>query len=83
MVWSFPERLNVAKIILLELSKKPLQYSVLRDKAKVKGVTPSIFASAFAFLVADGDVEKCGSAHRAPFRVTERGKAFLAWRECK
>jgi hypothetical protein len=83
MVWCFPERLKVAEVILSELSREPLCHSVLSDKACLKGVSHGSFEAAFAFLVADGDVEKCGSAHRAPFRITEKGKQFLAWRGSK
>ena len=83
MVWCFPERLTVAKIVLLELAREPLSHSVLSDKACVKGVSHGCFEAAFAFLVADGDVEKCGVEHRAPFRVTDKGQCFLAWRGCK
>ena len=83
MVWCFPERLKVAEVILLELSREPLCHSVLCDKACLKGVSHGSFEPAFAFLVADGNIEKCGVEHRAPYRITEKGKLFLAWRGCK
>lgn len=83
MVWSFPERLDVAKIILQELSREPLCRSVLSDRSNLKGVSHGSFEPAFTFLISDGDVAKCGVEHRAPFRVTEKGKAFLVWRGSK
>ena len=68
-------------MVLRELSREPLSYSVLEKRSRSQGeMSYACFESIFRFLVEDGDVEKCGREHRAPFRITEKGKAFLAWR---
>jgi predicted transcriptional regulator len=74
-------RLEFARVVLRELSREPLSRSVLekRSRSRVE-MSFACFEGIFRFLVADGDIEKCGPEHRAPFRITEKGKAFLAWR---
>ena len=73
-------RLEFARVVLRELSREPLSYSVLEKRSRSQSeISYACFESIFRFLVEDGDVEKCGSEHRAPFRITEKGKAFLAW----
>lgn len=74
-------RLEFARVVLRELSREPLSHSVLEKRSRVRGeLSYACFEGIFRFLVEDGDVEKCGSELRASFRITERGKAFLAWR---
>lgn len=76
-------RLGFVRVVLRELSREPLSRSALekRSRSRVE-MSFACFEGIFRFLVADGDVEKCGPEHRAPFRLTERGKAFLVWRSC-
>jgi predicted transcriptional regulator len=71
---------KIQSIILRALSREPLSRSILGDRANLQGVSRATFDNAFSFLIHDGNVEKCGSEHLAPFRITEKGKKFLAWR---
>jgi predicted transcriptional regulator len=76
------KRLEVAEAILKELSKGSLRRSVLEKKvSKSRAVSYWCFRNVFAFLCRDGDIEKCSLEHRAGYRLTERGKQFLAWRK--
>lgn len=74
------ERLEFARVVLRELSREPLSRTNLEKRVSKQSVSHACFEGIFSFLVADGDVVKCGSAHLAPYRLTERGKVFLAWR---
>lgn len=75
------ERLELAGVVLRELSREPLSHTILEKKVRNRGgATYATFEGIFRFLIDDGDIEKCGVELRAPFRITERGKAFLAWR---
>lgn len=67
-------------MVLRELSREPLSHSVLEKRCTRGEMSYACFEGVFRFLVADGDIEKCGVEHRAPFRITEKGAAFLAWR---
>ena len=75
------ERLEVASAILKVLSHGSL-HRIELEKRVLRGsdVSYPCFANMFAFLCRDGDIEKCSLEHTAPFRLTERGKRFLAWR---
>lgn len=74
-------RLGFARVVLRELSRESLSRTVLEKRSCSRGeMSFACFEGIFRFLVEDGDIEKCGDEHRAPFRLTERGKAFLAWR---
>ncbi|HSV49745.1 MAG TPA: hypothetical protein VLH35_05465 [Candidatus Acidoferrales bacterium] len=77
----FGERLGMAEGILKELSRGPVRRTELEKRVfRSKDISFSCFSSLFAFLVVDGDIEKVNSDRTAPFRLTEKGKAFLAWR---
>ena len=76
-------RLEFARVVLRELSRGPLCYTALKMYASKQDISPACFEGIFRFLVEDGDVEKCGSEHCAPFRITERGRAFLVWKDQK
>ena len=74
-------RLGFARVVLRELSRGPLQHTVLEKRSRSRGeMSYACFEGIFRFLVEDGDVEKCGPEHNAPFRITEKGKAGLVWR---
>ena len=74
-------RLEFARVVLRELSREPVSYSVLEKRSRLHGeMSYACFEGIFRFLVEDGDVVKCGPEHRAPFRITEKGEAFLVWR---
>jgi DNA-binding PadR family transcriptional regulator len=69
------------RVILLELSRGSVCRTGLEKRfVKKTSGSPATFEATFRFLVEDGCIEKCGFEHRAPFRITEKGKAFLAWR---
>jgi predicted transcriptional regulator len=76
-------RINLERIqvILHELSRGSMCRTRL-EKRFVQKTSGSLatFKATFRFLVEDGCIEKCSAEHRAPFRITEKGKAFLAWR---
>jgi DNA-binding PadR family transcriptional regulator len=69
------------RVVLLELSRGSACRTCLEKRfVKKTSGSPATFEATFRFLVEDGCIEKCRTEHRAPFRITERGKAFLAWR---
>jgi predicted transcriptional regulator len=77
----FGERLDVAEAILKTLSYAPMRRTALEKKVfRTKDISYSCFSNMFAFLVCDGDIEKVSAEKTAPFRLTEKGKLFLAWR---
>jgi predicted transcriptional regulator len=77
----FIDRLNVAEAILKTLSYAPMRRTALEKKVfRTKDISYACFSGMFAFLVIDGDIEKVSAEKTAPFRLTEKGKSFLAWR---
>ncbi len=75
------ENIERMRVVLCELSQCSLTYTAL-GKRFIQKTSGSIanFESSFRFLVEDGCIEKCSVEYRAPFRITQKGKAFLAWR---
>jgi DNA-binding PadR family transcriptional regulator len=71
------ERLKYAKVILHELSRKPLSRTMLNKRFIEKSGTSAVFEGIFKFLVKNGYIEKSGAAHRAPYRITKKGTKFL------
>lgn len=70
-------RLRLAKIVLHELNRMPLSRTQL-EKRTVRGCgTHASFEGIFQYLKENGYVEKSGERHRAPYRITEKGKKFL------
>ena len=75
------DRLNIAEAILKGLSRGSFRRTALEKHVfKSSNVSYGEFDRMFAFLCQDGDVEKCSSEHTGAYRLTERGKQFLAWR---
>jgi DNA-binding PadR family transcriptional regulator len=64
-------------LILRELSRRPLSRIELQRRFLQRFDSPSAFEGTFAFLVRDGRIQKGGSEHRAPYRLTERGQKLL------
>lgn len=64
-------------LILRVLSRSPRPRRFLELDFVRKFESPAAFESTFLFLVRDGRVEKGGSEHRAPYRITERGQKML------
>jgi predicted transcriptional regulator len=71
------EKHRLAKAILHELSRQPLGRSRLERKTILHCSSHSKFESLFAYLLESGFIEKTGEAHRAPYRLTEKGCRFL------
>jgi predicted transcriptional regulator len=76
-VRNLEERLKLAKVILHKLSIEPLPRSLLNKRFIQQSGTSAIFEGIFKFLIQSGYVEKNGSAHRAPYCITEKGRRFL------
>ena len=72
-------RLEDATLVLHVLSREPLSRTLLEQRCLGK-LSHACFDAAFFWLKFDGDIEKCTAESRAPFRVTVKGEAFLAWR---
>lgn len=70
-------RLNLAKIVLHELDKTPTNRTQLEKRATRKYGTHASFESIFHFLKESGYLEKTAERHRAPYRITEKGKRLL------
>jgi len=70
-------RLNLAKIVLHELDKAPTSRTQLEKRATRKYGTHASFESIFHFLKESGYLEKTAERHRAPYRITEKGKRLL------
>jgi predicted transcriptional regulator len=77
----FEARLERMRVILNDLSRSPLSYTALGRRFVQKTSCSFLtFGATFRFLVEDGCVEKCGVEYRAPYHITKKGEAFLAWR---
>ena len=75
------QRLEVAEAILKILSYGSLRRTALEKKVfRTKDISYACFSRMFAFLVCDGEIEKVEAEKTAPFQLTAKGKAFLAWR---
>ncbi len=71
------ERLKYAKVILREVSREPLGRTALCKRFVVASGSPASFDGIMRFLVRNGYIEKVLAEHRAPYRITDRGKRFL------
>ncbi|MBT0160681.1 hypothetical protein G4O51_11945 [Candidatus Bathyarchaeota archaeon A05DMB-2] len=71
------ERLRYAKMILREVSREPLSRTELCKRFVRASGSPASFDGLMRFLVRNGFVEKASSEHRAPYRLTDRGRRFL------
>ena len=74
-------RLELARVVLHELTRGPLSRTSLEKR--VPNVSHACFEGIFKFLVEDGNIKKCGVEHLAPWRITEKGRAGLVWREMR
>lgn len=71
------ERLRIARCVLRELSRQNLSRCELTRRAIQRGGSYASFNSIFAYLIAEGYVEKGGVELRAPYRITDRGLRLL------
>jgi predicted transcriptional regulator len=76
------QRLHVASIILEVLSKGSARRSELEKRIfHSSDITLSRFRCIMAFLLQDGDIVKLEGDRFTPYKITEKGEAFLAWRK--
>jgi predicted transcriptional regulator len=67
--------LKLAKHVLCVLdSKGPLRRTALEEGFPG---SRAVFDGVFSFLRAEGYIVKASAYHRAPYRITEKGKRFL------
>jgi DNA-binding PadR family transcriptional regulator len=71
------ERLRLAKIVLSELERTPLRHTELEKRTVRQCGTHSTFEGIFRYLKQNGYLEKTGTEHTAPYRITEKGRRFL------
>jgi predicted transcriptional regulator len=65
------------KLILRELSRRPMSRVDLESRFLHKFVSPSAFESTFSFLVQNGRIRKSESEYRSPYIITEHGIKLL------
>ena len=75
---SLDERLTLAKTILREVSREPLSRTELDKRVTRKIGTHASFEGMFRYLIHKGCVEKSGLKLRDFYRITEKGRKFLA-----
>ncbi len=74
----FEEKLRLAKVILTELEKKPIQrVELLKHVIQACG-SPARFDSTFNWLKETGRISKAGRSHKDPYKITWKGTQFLA-----
>ncbi len=71
------ERMNLAKVILKELSRQPLCHTEIERRTVRRTGTHATFEGIFRYLVKSGFVQKSEPKHRANFVVTEKGAKLL------
>jgi len=77
---SLNERLRLARAVLRELNRQPLGRTNLEKKIVRRHdihATHATFEGIFQYLVKSGYVQKSEPRHRAPYRITEKGKKLL------
>ena len=65
------------RLVLHELSCRPLSRVELESRFLQEFGSPSAFEATFMFLVRDGRIKKGGSEYRSPYRITKRGHKLL------
>ena len=71
------ERMDLAKIVLKELSRQPLCRTELEQRTVRKTGTHATFEGIFRYLVQGGYVQKSEQKHRADYMITEKGAKLL------
>ncbi len=71
------ERMNLAKMVLKELSRQPLSRTELEQRTIRKAGTHATFEGIFRYLNQDGYVVKSEPTHRAKYVITEKGTKLL------
>jgi hypothetical protein len=65
------------RVILHELSRRPLSRVELQFRFLQKFGSPSAFEATFLFLIKNGRIKKDGSEYRSPYAITNRGIKLL------
>jgi predicted transcriptional regulator len=73
----FEQRLELAKVILQQLSREPCTQSVLETRVLGKAGTHKTYTNMFYFLRNSGFITKKTSEHRAPFALCKKGELLL------
>ena len=71
------ERMDLAKTVLHELSRKPLSRTELEARTTKKAGTHASFEGIFRYLVQDCYIQKSALKHRAAYIITEKGAKLL------
>jgi DNA-binding PadR family transcriptional regulator len=74
---SLTERMDLARIVLYELSRQPLGRSELEKRTVTKAGTHAAFESIFRYLIQGGYIKKSSIEYRAKYLITEKGSKFL------
>lgn len=68
----------MAKVILKQLEKGQQQRTSLLKRVIQTSGSPAKFDSVFSWLKINRYIMKSGSRHREPYKITSRGRKFLA-----
>lgn len=70
--------MRLAKVILEELAKGRKQRTALLKSVIQTSGSPAKFESVFNWLKKDGFIVKAGRRHLDPYKITRKGRRFLA-----
>jgi DNA-binding PadR family transcriptional regulator len=71
------DRMNLAKIVLTELSQQPQRRTELKLHTIRTSGTPATFDGILKYLVEEGYIQKTEPKCRAKYRITEKGDKLL------
>ena len=71
------EQLELAKVLLAELSCEPCSYSVLEKRVVAKAGTYATVTSILYFLRDSKFIVKGACENRAPYNISSKGKLLL------
>ncbi|MCL5876451.1 MAG: winged helix-turn-helix domain-containing protein [Candidatus Bathyarchaeota archaeon] len=69
--------IELAKIILHELIRQPLNRTELEKRTTRKAGTHATFENAFSYIVREGYVQKSSPKYRAKYIITDKGTMLL------
>jgi predicted transcriptional regulator len=71
------DRMDLAKIVLYELNRQPLNRTELERRTTKKAGTHATFESIFRYLIHGGYVQKEAPKYRAQYVLTGKGAKLL------
>jgi len=71
------DRLSLAKVVLEEISQKPLCRTEIEQRTVRKAGTHATFEGIFRYLINDGYVVKLEHKHLSQYKITEKGEKLL------